>query len=103
MIFRLSIIAAALLPIASCTPPAPGAGSLRSGVAPASGQNAAPTSFGGLPAGWFARQAALVTSATLTPAQAFAQPLLQSGAAPFVNSGKTLEDSQRALECLTAA
>jgi spore germination cell wall hydrolase CwlJ-like protein len=106
MIFRLSIVAAALLPIASCTPPAPSGGSLLSDTAPASGQQPiAPATFGGLPSGWFARQIAFVANASLTPpAQAIAQPLLQSGgASPFVNSSKTLEDSQRALECLTAA
>jgi hypothetical protein len=104
MIFRLSIVAAALLPIASCTPGTPGAGSLLSSVAPVASENAAPTSFGGLPSGWFARQMAFVAKAALTPpAQVVAQPLLQSGAAPFVNSSRTLEDSKRALECLTAA
>jgi spore germination cell wall hydrolase CwlJ-like protein len=105
MIFRLSIVAAALLPLASCTPPAPGAGSLLSGAAPTSGQNTAPATFGGLPSGWFARQIAFIANASLRPSsQAVAQPLLQSGdAAPFINAGKTIEDTQRALECLTAA
>jgi hypothetical protein len=104
MIFRLSIVAAALLPIASCTPPAPGAGSLLSSAAPSSGPNATESPFG-LPSGWFARQAAFIANASLTPSnQGFAHPLLQTAApAPFVNSSRTLEDSQRALECLTAA
>jgi hypothetical protein len=104
MIFRLSIVAAALLPIASCTPGTPGAGSLLLSAAPTSVPTVSPSSFGGLPAGWFARQAGLVVNASLTPGtQTFAQPLLQSGATPFVNSSKTVEDAQRALECLTAA
>ncbi len=105
MIIRLSIVAAALLPIASCTPPGPGSGSLQSDATTANAQPAGPVTFGGMPSGWFARQIAFVANASLTPpAQAIAQPLLQTGgAAPFVNSSKTLEDSQRALECLTAA
>jgi spore germination cell wall hydrolase CwlJ-like protein len=103
MIFRLTMVAAALLPIASCTPPGPSGGSLLSSRVPMRGEDAAPAQFG-LPTGWFARQAALITGAQLTPAgQRLAEPLLQSGAAPFVNASRTMEDTQRALECLTAA
>lgn len=104
MINRLSIAAAALLPIASCTPPVPGGGSLTAGSAPISSPAELPTSFGGLPGGWFARQVALIANPTLVPPpQPIAQPLLPSAAQPFVNGAKTLEDSQRALDCLTAA
>jgi spore germination cell wall hydrolase CwlJ-like protein len=104
MIFRLSLGIAALLPIASCTPPAPGAGSLMSAAAPATAPEGMPTKFG-LAAGWFARQAGYQAVASLTPAgQGLTQPFVQSGGAtPFVNSSRTVEDAERSLECLTAA
>ena len=104
MHFRLSLILAALLPLASCTPPAPGGGSLTSNSVPPSALRNAQSQAGIAP-GWFAREFAYHVTTPLAPAgQPYGQPLLDASAAtPFINNSRTADDAQRSLDCLTAA
>lgn len=101
---RFFLIVAALAPLASCTPAAPGSGSLAAQAASARAIHA-PRIQAPLAPGWFAREFGYrVVMPFGLPAQPSPASLVSTSVAePFVNASRTADDAQRALDCLTAA